>query len=169
MLIAEGGIPVAEAGYRVGFSNAAAFTAAYRRHFGAPPRMDLASCGRQLKAGRESVPASPELCPAPHPICGQMWWEIGWPRDLSFKINAINRLTGAPYVNWVGACFGLDCYRQRITTKVFPRTRSHWHYNRFVGQCPKCGLRTHFLSAFILPWLAGNASGSVPKRLYGAH
>ncbi len=30
-------IPVAEIGYRVGFSNAAAFTAAYRREFGVPP------------------------------------------------------------------------------------------------------------------------------------
>lgn len=35
---------IAEAGYRVGFNNAAAFTAAYRRHFGHPP-----SLGRSLR------------------------------------------------------------------------------------------------------------------------
>lgn len=37
ILIHEHGLRVAEAGYRVGFTNAAAFTAAYRRHFGRPP------------------------------------------------------------------------------------------------------------------------------------
>lgn len=37
LLILEHGLKVSEAGYRVGFSNAAAFTAAYRRHFGHPP------------------------------------------------------------------------------------------------------------------------------------
>ena len=37
ILIVEHGLGVAEAGYRVGFTNAAAFTAAYRRNFGHPP------------------------------------------------------------------------------------------------------------------------------------
>jgi AraC-like DNA-binding protein len=37
ILIVEHGLGIAEAGYRVGFTNAAAFTAAYRRHFGHPP------------------------------------------------------------------------------------------------------------------------------------
>ncbi|MEH0195167.1 AraC family transcriptional regulator [Caulobacter sp. CCNWLY153] len=36
-LILEHGLGVAEAGYRVGFTSPAAFTAAYRRHFGRPP------------------------------------------------------------------------------------------------------------------------------------
>ena len=40
ILILEHGLGVAEAGYRVGFTNAAAFTAAYRRHFGSPPSAD---------------------------------------------------------------------------------------------------------------------------------
>ena len=37
VLIREHGLGVAEAGYRVGFASAAAFTAAYRRHFGRLP------------------------------------------------------------------------------------------------------------------------------------
>ena len=37
ILIVEHGLRVAEAGFKVGFTNAAAFTAAYRRHFGHPP------------------------------------------------------------------------------------------------------------------------------------
>lgn len=37
ILILDHGLGVAEAGYRVGFASAAAFTAAYRRHFGHPP------------------------------------------------------------------------------------------------------------------------------------
>jgi AraC-like DNA-binding protein len=36
-LICEQGLGIAEAGYSVGFGNPAAFTAAYRRHFGQPP------------------------------------------------------------------------------------------------------------------------------------
>lgn len=36
-LILDHGLGIAEAGYRVGFGNPAAFTAAYRRHFGHPP------------------------------------------------------------------------------------------------------------------------------------
>lgn len=40
ILIVEHGLRVAEAGFRVGFTNAAAFTAAYRRHFGHPPTAD---------------------------------------------------------------------------------------------------------------------------------
>lgn len=42
-LILEHGLGVAEAGYKVGFTNAAAFTAAYRRHFGHPPSMEIGS------------------------------------------------------------------------------------------------------------------------------
>ena len=37
VLLLEHGLSVAEAGYRVGFSSPAAFTAAYRRNFGYPP------------------------------------------------------------------------------------------------------------------------------------
>ena len=37
ILINEHGLGIAEAGYKVGFTSAAAFTAAYRRHFGHPP------------------------------------------------------------------------------------------------------------------------------------
>lgn len=37
ILIHDHGLGIAEAGYKVGYSNAAAFTAAYRRHFGSPP------------------------------------------------------------------------------------------------------------------------------------
>lgn len=37
ILIAEHGLGSAEAGYKVGFTNASAFTAAYRRYFGHPP------------------------------------------------------------------------------------------------------------------------------------
>lgn len=37
VLIDEHGLGVAEAGYRVGFTSASAFTAAFRRRFGAPP------------------------------------------------------------------------------------------------------------------------------------
>lgn len=37
VLLIEHRIPIAEVGYRVGFSSPAAFTAAYRRHFGHPP------------------------------------------------------------------------------------------------------------------------------------
>lgn len=40
LLILEHGLRVADAGLRVGFSNAAAFTAAYRNHFGRPPTSD---------------------------------------------------------------------------------------------------------------------------------
>lgn len=40
VLILDDGIGIAEAGYRVGFTNAAAFTAAYRRKFGEPPSAD---------------------------------------------------------------------------------------------------------------------------------
>lgn len=40
LLILEHGLKISEAGHRVGFSNAAAFTAAYRRHFGHPPSAD---------------------------------------------------------------------------------------------------------------------------------
>lgn len=36
-LILDRGLGVAETGYQVGFTNPAAFTAAYRRHFGRPP------------------------------------------------------------------------------------------------------------------------------------
>lgn len=39
-LILDHGLGVAEAGYKVGFTNAAAFTAAYRRQFGLPPTLD---------------------------------------------------------------------------------------------------------------------------------
>lgn len=45
IMIIEHGLRVAEAGLRVGFSNPAAFTAAYRRHFGHPPTVDQ---GRRL-------------------------------------------------------------------------------------------------------------------------
>lgn len=41
LLIMDHGLRVADAGLKVGFSNAAAFTAAYRRHFGRPPTSDL--------------------------------------------------------------------------------------------------------------------------------
>lgn len=41
LLITEHGLRIADAGLRVGFSNAAAFTAAYRRHFGKPPTGDV--------------------------------------------------------------------------------------------------------------------------------
>lgn len=41
LLIMDHGLRVADAGLKVGFSNAAAFTAAYRRHFGLPPTSDL--------------------------------------------------------------------------------------------------------------------------------
>ncbi|GGN44345.1 hypothetical protein GCM10011349_09290 [Novosphingobium indicum] len=37
ILIHDHGLGIAEAGYRVGFTNAAAFTVAYRRHYGHPP------------------------------------------------------------------------------------------------------------------------------------
>lgn len=37
VLLLDHGLGVAEAGYRVGFTNASAFTAAYRRHFGHSP------------------------------------------------------------------------------------------------------------------------------------
>jgi AraC-like DNA-binding protein len=40
LLIIEHGLRVAEAGFKVGFTNAAAFSAAYRRHFGHPPTGD---------------------------------------------------------------------------------------------------------------------------------
>jgi len=40
ILIGEHGLGIAEAGYKVGFTSAAAFTAAYRRHFGCPPTRD---------------------------------------------------------------------------------------------------------------------------------
>ena len=40
LLILEHGLRVADAGLRVGFSNPAAFTAAYRKHFGRPPTAD---------------------------------------------------------------------------------------------------------------------------------
>ncbi len=40
VLIADHGLGIAEAGYKVGFTSAAAFTAAYRRHFGHPPSRD---------------------------------------------------------------------------------------------------------------------------------
>lgn len=41
LLITERGLRIADAGLKVGFSNAAAFTAAYRRHFGKPPTSDV--------------------------------------------------------------------------------------------------------------------------------
>ncbi len=41
LLIMDHGLRIAEAGLRVGFSNAAAFTAAYRKHFGRPPTSDI--------------------------------------------------------------------------------------------------------------------------------
>ena len=37
ILIHDHGLGIAEAGYRVGFTNPAAFTVAYRRHYGHPP------------------------------------------------------------------------------------------------------------------------------------
>lgn len=37
LLIRDHGLGIAEASYKVGFTNASAFTAAYRRHFGRPP------------------------------------------------------------------------------------------------------------------------------------
>ncbi|PWR21793.1 helix-turn-helix transcriptional regulator [Zavarzinia compransoris] len=37
LMLVEHGLGVAETGYRVGFASPAAFTAAYRRHFGQPP------------------------------------------------------------------------------------------------------------------------------------
>jgi AraC-like DNA-binding protein len=40
-LLTEYGKSVAEVGYKVGFSNAAAFSAAYRRYFGHSPRKDI--------------------------------------------------------------------------------------------------------------------------------
>ncbi len=40
ILMSEHGLRVAEAGRHVGFSNPAAFTAAYRKHFGHPPTAD---------------------------------------------------------------------------------------------------------------------------------
>ena len=43
VLLIEHGLKSAEAGYRVGFSNPAAFTAAYRRHFGHPPSREIES------------------------------------------------------------------------------------------------------------------------------
>jgi AraC-like DNA-binding protein len=42
LLLLEYGLKVAEAGYKVGFSNPAAFAAAYRRHFGHPPSHEAA-------------------------------------------------------------------------------------------------------------------------------
>ena len=50
MLILEYGLGVAEAGYKVGFTNAAAFTAAYRRHFGRPPTAEFRSGTRASSA-----------------------------------------------------------------------------------------------------------------------
>ncbi|MFT3976919.1 MAG: AraC family transcriptional regulator [Sphingomonas bacterium] len=41
LLIGEQGLGVAEAGYKVGFTSAAAFTAAYRRHFGHAPTRQM--------------------------------------------------------------------------------------------------------------------------------
>jgi AraC-like DNA-binding protein len=41
ILITENGLRIADAGLKVGFSNAAAFTAAYRKHFGRPPTGDV--------------------------------------------------------------------------------------------------------------------------------
>ncbi len=41
LLIIDHGLRIADAGIKVGFSNAAAFTAAYRRHFGRPPTADI--------------------------------------------------------------------------------------------------------------------------------
>ncbi|MGE3364540.1 MAG: helix-turn-helix transcriptional regulator [Rhizobiaceae bacterium] len=43
ILILEHGTRIAEAGARVGFTNPAAFTAAYRKHFGRPPTADQRS------------------------------------------------------------------------------------------------------------------------------
>lgn len=43
VLISELGLGIAEASYKVGFTNAAAFTAAYRKHFGHPPSADRRS------------------------------------------------------------------------------------------------------------------------------
>lgn len=43
LLLLEYGLKVAEAGYKVGFSNPAAFAAAYRRHFGYPPSQEIGS------------------------------------------------------------------------------------------------------------------------------
>ncbi len=40
VLILEHGMRVTDAGFKVGFSNPAAFTAAYRKHFGHPPSVD---------------------------------------------------------------------------------------------------------------------------------
>ena len=41
VLLLEHDLTIAEAGYRVGFASPAAFTAAYRRHFGRPPGWDV--------------------------------------------------------------------------------------------------------------------------------
>lgn len=41
LLIMDHGLRIADAGLRVGFSNAAAFTAAYRKHFGRPPTSEV--------------------------------------------------------------------------------------------------------------------------------
>jgi AraC-like DNA-binding protein len=41
VLLLEHDLTIAEAGYRVGFASPAAFTAAYRRHFGHPPGSDV--------------------------------------------------------------------------------------------------------------------------------
>lgn len=43
ILILDHGLRIAEAGYRVGFTNASAFTAAYRRCFGRAPSADVAA------------------------------------------------------------------------------------------------------------------------------
>jgi AraC-like DNA-binding protein len=42
VLLLDHGLTVAEVGYRVGFASPAAFTAAYRRHFGHPPGKEAA-------------------------------------------------------------------------------------------------------------------------------
>ncbi|HEY0218605.1 MAG TPA: AraC family transcriptional regulator [Afipia sp.] len=47
ILLREHELAVAEAGYRVGFANPAAFTAAYRRYFGRPPSHDAREVKRE--------------------------------------------------------------------------------------------------------------------------
>lgn len=59
ILLLDHGLGVAETGYRVGFTNPSAFTAAYRRHFGRPPSAETGAPARaaeDTRIGRRPPP-----------------------------------------------------------------------------------------------------------------
>ncbi|WP_188609564.1 helix-turn-helix transcriptional regulator [Chelatococcus reniformis] len=49
VLLRDHGLAVAQAAHRVGFARPSAFSAAYRRHFGHPPRAEMASNGARRR------------------------------------------------------------------------------------------------------------------------